>query len=150
MSNMENEMWNVYTFKNALYVVAQAKTEHRPQQYIQVCEQRTLPFRQCLFQLAYFSKTMPSDICECIITAWLCSKSANLTCLQLRLVIHSTHLAHYETENMTKKALKCWSAQILRMQKWKNIVLSELQQLVSSIPKHLQSVVERNGDATQI
>lgn len=53
-------------------------------------------------------------------------------------------MAHHEQESQTVDQLKSWI-----QQEWTNIQLIKLQQLISSAPKLLKSVIEHWGDVTQ-
>ena len=57
------------------------------------------------------------------------------------------HLVHHKMKNPSTKAQKCWSAGI--RQEWDDIPHLKLQQLVSSLPRCLQTAVKRGGDVTQ-
>ncbi len=67
--------------------------------------------------------------------------------LQSRSFAHRKHLAHHKEEDATKKTVEQLEACI--RQEWDNIPIPKLEQLVSSVPRRLQTVIKRRGDATQ-
>lgn len=72
---------------------------------------------------------------------FLNSAGAKLTCLQT----NSSHTNMFETlweKNTTLKTPNCWEAEIIHPARKENFPLLKLQQMVSSVPKHLLSVVK--------
>ncbi len=71
--------------------------------------------------------------------------------LQSRSFTHRKHLAHHKEEDATKnlrpKTVEQLEACI--RQEWDKIPIPKLEQLVSSVPRCLQTVIKRRGDATQ-
>ena len=101
---------------------------------------------------AYFSKTMPNHISARLTTAWLRSKrvrvldwpacSPDLSPIEnvWRIMKRKIRQRRPRTVEQLKLYIK---------QEWERIPPTKLQQLVSSVPKRLLSVVKRKGDVTQ-
>ncbi len=123
------------------------------ERYIQVLEQYMLPSKQCLFQghpCLFQDNSKPHS--ARVTAAWLRSKrvrvldwpacSPDLSPIEnvWRIMKRKIRQRRPRTVEQLKLYIK---------QEWERIPPTKLQQLVSSVPKHLLSVVKRKGDVTQ-
>ncbi len=69
--------------------------------------------------------------------------------LQSRSFTHRKHLAHHKEEDATRRPKTVEQLEACIRQEWDNIPIPKLEQLVSSVPRRLQTVIKRRGDATQ-
>ena len=124
------------------------------ERYIQVLEQHMLPSKQCLFhgRPCLFQQDNAKPHSARLTTAWLRSKrvrvldwpacSPDLSPIEnvWRIMKRKIRQRRPRTVEQLKLYIK---------QEWERIPPTKLQQLVSSVPKRLLSVVKRKGDVTQ-
>ena len=124
------------------------------ERYIQVLEQHMLPSKQRLFhgRPCLFQQDNAKPHSARLTTAWLRSKrvrvldwpacSPDLSPIEnvWRIMKRKIRQRRPRTVEQLKLYIK---------QEWERIPPTKLQQLVSSVPKHLLSVVKRKGDVTQ-
>ena len=124
------------------------------ERYIQVLEQHMLPSKRRLFQgrPCLFQQDNAKPHSARVTTAWLRSKrvqvldwpacSPDLSPIEnvWRIMKRKIRQRRPRTVEQLKSYIK---------QEWERIPPTKLQQLVSSVPKRLLSVVKRKGDVTQ-
>ncbi|KAL6458326.1 hypothetical protein MHYP_G00335560 [Metynnis hypsauchen] len=124
------------------------------ERYIQVLKQHMLPSKQRLFQghPCLFQQDNAKPHSACVTTAWLRSKRVRV----LDWPVCSQDLSPIENVwrimNRKIRQRRPWTVEQLKLyikQEWERIPPTKLQQLVSSVPKRLLSVVKRKGDVTQ-
>ena len=122
--------------------------------FIQVLEQHMLPCKQRLFQgrPCLFQQNNAKPHSQRVTTAWLRSKRVQV----LDWPACSPDLSPIENVwRIMKRKIqqqRPWTLEQLKSyikQEWERIPPTTLQQLVSSVPKCLLSVVKRKGDVTQ-
>ena len=120
--------------------------------YVLILESHMMPSRRWLFQ-GTPCRTMPGLILqelqqrgfvgiECVCLTGL---PAVQICLLLKMYGASWRGESDNRRPLTVEQLKCCIHQ-----EWAKIPLAKLQQLISSVPKRLQSVIKRKGDVTQM
>ena len=124
------------------------------ERYIEVLEQHMLPSRQRLFQgrPCIFQQDNAKPHTASITTAWLRRRRVRV----LNWPACSPDLSPIENiwRIMKRKIRQRRPRTVEQLesyirQEWDNIPLPKLQQLVSSVPRRLRTVVKRRGDATQ-
>ncbi len=121
--------------------------------YIQVLEQHMLPSRRRLFQgrPCIFQHDNAKPHTASITTSWLRRRIR-----VLKWPACSPDLSPKETIwRIIKRKMRQRRPKIVEQleacirQEWDNIPIPKLEQLVSSVPRRLQTVIKRRGDATQ-
>ncbi len=124
------------------------------ERYIQVLEQHMLPSRRCLFQgrPCIFQHDNARPHTASITTSWLrrkrirvlkwpaCSPDLSPTENIWRIIKRKMRQRRPKTVEQLEACIR---------QEWDNIPIPKLEQLVSSVPRRLQTVIKRRGDATQ-
>ncbi len=100
-----------------------------------------LPSRRRLFQRrpCIFQHDNARPHTASITTSWLRRRRIR--------VLKWPACSHHKEEDATKKTVEKLEACI--RQEWDNIPIPKLEQLISSVPRRLQTVIKRRGDATQ-
>ncbi len=121
------------------------------ERYIQVLEQHMLPSRRRLFQgrpcIFQHDNARPH---ASITTSWLCRRIR-----VLKWPACSPDLSPIENiwriikRKMRQRPKTVEQLEACIRQEWDNIPIPKLEQLVSSVPRRLQTVIKRRGDATQ-
>ena len=124
------------------------------ERYIEVLEQHMLPSRQCLFQgrPCIFQQDNAKPHTASITTAWLRRRRVRVlnwpACSpDLSPIENIWHIMKQKIRQRRPRTVEQLESYI--RQEWDNIPLPKLQQLVSSVPRCLRTVVKRRGDATQ-
>ncbi len=124
------------------------------ERYIQVLEQHMLPSRRRLFQgrPCIFQHDNARPHTASITTSWLRRRRIRVlkwpACSpDLSLIENIWHIIKRKMRQRRPKTVEQLEACI--RQEWDNIPIPKLEQLVSSVPRRLQTVIKRRGDATQ-
>ncbi len=124
------------------------------ERYIQVLEQHMLPSRRRLFQedLAFSNMTMPDHKLHQLQHQWLRRRRIQVlkwpACSpDLSPIENIWRIIKRKMRQRRPKTVEQLEACI--RQEWDNIPIPKLEQLVSSVPRRLQTVIKRRGDATQ-
>ncbi len=124
------------------------------ERYIQVLEQHMLPSRHRLFQgrPCIFQHDNARPHTASITTLWLRRRRIRV----LKWPACSPDLSHIENIwRIIKRKMRQRRPKTVEQleacirQEWDNIPIPKLEQLVSSVPRRLQTVIKRRGDATQ-
>ncbi len=114
------------------------------ERYIKVLEQHMLPSRRRVF-----SRTMQNHITAAITTAWLRSRRVRveLACSpDLSPIEKIWCINKWEIHQRWPQTLQQLGTYI--RQEWDQIPTPKLQKLITSMPRRLQTVLKRRGDAT--
>uniref|UniRef100_A0A9J7YW71 Tc1-like transposase DDE domain-containing protein n=1 Tax=Cyprinus carpio carpio TaxID=630221 RepID=A0A9J7YW71_CYPCA len=121
---------------------------------IQVLEQHILPSRRRLFQgrPCIFQHDNARPHTASITTSWLRRRRIRVlkwpACSpDLSPTENIWHIIKRKMRQRRPKTVEQLEACI--RQEWDNIAIPKLEQLVSSVPRRLQTVIKRRGDATQ-
>ncbi len=124
------------------------------ERYIQVLEQHMLPSRRRLFQgrPCIFQHDNARPHTASITTSWLRRRRIRVlkwpACSpDLSPIENIWRIIKRKMRQRRPKTVEQLEACI--RQEWDNIHIPKLEQLVSSVPRHLQTVIKRRGDATQ-
>uniref|UniRef100_A0A9J8BPY1 Tc1-like transposase DDE domain-containing protein n=1 Tax=Cyprinus carpio carpio TaxID=630221 RepID=A0A9J8BPY1_CYPCA len=124
------------------------------EKYIQVLEQHMLPSRRRLFQgrPCIFQHDNARPHTASITTSWLRRRRIRVlkwpACSpDLSPIENIWHIIKRKMRQRRPKTVEQLKACI--RQEWDNIPIPKLKQLVSSVPRRLQTVIKRRGDATQ-
>ncbi len=124
------------------------------ERYIQVLEQHMLPSRRRLFQgrPCIFQHDNARPHTASITTSWLRRRRIRVlkwpACSpDLSPIENIWRIIKRKMRQRRPKTVEQLEACI--RQEWDNIPIPKLEQLVSSVPRHLQTVIKRRGDATQ-
>ncbi len=124
------------------------------ERYIQVLEQHMLPSRRRLFQgrPCIFQHDNARPHTASITTSWLRRRRIQVlkwpACSpDLSPIENIWHIIKRKMRQRRPKTVEQLEACI--RQEWDNILIPKLEQLVSSVPRRLQTVIKRRGDATQ-
>ncbi len=124
------------------------------ERYIQVLEQHMLPSRRRLFQgrPCIFQHDNARPHTASITKSWLRRRSIRV----LKWPACSPDLSPIENIwRIIKRKMRQRRPKTVEQlegcirQEWDNIPIPKLEQLVSSVPRRLQTVIKRRGDATQ-
>ncbi len=124
------------------------------ERYIQVLKQHMLPSRRRLFQgrSCIFQHDNARPHTASITTSWLRRRRIRVlkwpACSPDLSPIENIWL-HHKEEDATRRPKTVEQLEACIRQEWDNIPIPKLEQLVSSVPRHLQTVIKRRGDATQ-
>ncbi len=137
--------WAAYTSK---------KGTNNAERYIQVLEQHMLPSRRRLFQgrPCIFQHDNARPHTASITTSWLRRRRIRVlkwpACSpDLSPIENIWRIIKRKMRQRRPKTVEQLEACI--RQEWDNIPIPKLEQLVSSVPRRLQTVIKRRGDATQ-
>ncbi len=123
------------------------------ERYIKVLEQHMLPSRWCLFQgrSCVFQQDNAKPHTAAITTAWLRSRrvrvlnwpacSPDLSPIENICRIIKRNICHRRPRTLQQ-------LETYIRQEWDQIPTPKLQKLITSMPRHLQTVLKRRGDAT--
>ncbi len=123
------------------------------ERYINVLEQHMLPSRRRLFQgrPCVFQQDNAKPHTAAITTAWLRSRRVRV----LNWPAYSPDLSPIENiwRIIKRKIRQRWPRTLQQLetyirQEWDQIPTPKLQKLITSMPRHLQTVLKRRGDAT--
>ncbi len=123
------------------------------ERYIKVLEQHMLPSRRRVFQgrPCVFQQDNAKPHTAAITTAWLCSRQVQV----LNWPACSPDLSPIENIwRIIKRKIRLRRPQTLQQletyirQEWDKIPTPRLQKLITSMPRRLQTVLKRRGDAT--
>ncbi len=124
------------------------------ERYIQVLEQHMLPSRRRLFQgrPCIFQHDNARPHTASITTSWLRRRRIRVlkwpACSpDLSPIENIWRIIKRKMRQRRPKTVEQLEACI--RQEWDNIPIPKLEQLVSSVPRRLQTVIKRRGDATQ-
>ncbi len=124
------------------------------ERYIQVLEQHMLPTRRRLFQgrPCIFQHDNARPHTASITTSWLRRRRIRVlkwpACSpDLSPIENIWRIIKRKMRQRRPKTVEQLEAYI--RQEWDNIPIPKLEQLVSSVPRRLQTVIKRRGDATQ-
>ncbi len=124
------------------------------ERYIQILEQHMLPSRRRLFQgrPCIFQHDNARPHTASITTSWLRRRRIRVlkwpACSpDLSPIENIWHIIKRKMRQRRPKTVEQLEAYI--RQEWDNIPIPKLEQLVSSVPRRLQNVIKRRGDATQ-
>ncbi len=124
------------------------------ERYIQVLEQHMLPSRCRLFQgrPCIFQHDNARPHTASITTSWLRRRRIRVlkwpACSpDLSPIENIWRIIKRKMRQRRPKTVEQLEACI--RQEWDNIPIPKIEQLVSSVPRHLQTVIKRRGDATQ-
>ncbi len=124
------------------------------ERYIQVLEQHMLPSRRRLFQgrPCIFQHDNARPHTSSITTSWLRRRRIRVlkwpACSpDLSPIENIWRIIKRKMRQRRPKTVEQLEACI--RQEWDNIPIPKLEQLVSSVPRRLQTVIKRRGDATQ-
>ncbi len=124
------------------------------ERYIQVLEQHMLPSRRRLFQgrPCIFQHDNARPHTASITTSWLRRRRIRVlkwpACSpDLSPIENIWRIIKRKMRQRRPKTVEQLEASI--RQEWDNIPIPKLEQLVSSVPRRLQTVIKRRGDATQ-
>ncbi len=130
------------------------KSTINAERYIQVLEQHMLPSRRRLFQgrPCIFQHDNARPHTASITTSWLHRRRIRVlkwpACSpDLSPIENIWHIIKRKMRQRRPKTVEQLEACI--RQEWDNIPFPKLEQLVSSVPRRLQTVIKRRGDATQ-
>ncbi len=119
------------------------------ERYIQVLEQHMLPSRRRLFQgrPCIFQHDNARPHTASITTSWLRRRRIRV----LKWPACSPDLSQEDLQGKMRQRRPKTVEQLEACirQEWDNIPIPKLEQLVSSVPKRLHTVIKRRGDATQ-
>ena len=120
--------------------------------YVGILERHMLPSRGWLFPRTLFQQDNARLHSAQVTTAWLCRCSV---CV-FDWSACSPDLSPIENVwRILKRRIRQWRPRTFEQLKfcihleWAKILLAKLQQLISSVPKWLQSIIQRKGDVTQ-
>ncbi len=116
------------------------------ERYIKVLEQHMLPSRRCVFQQ---DNAKPHT--AAITTAWLRSRRVRVlnwpACSpDLSPIENIWHIIKRKIRQRRPRTLQQMETYI--RQEWDHIPTPKLQKLITSMPRRLQTVLKRRGDAT--
>ncbi len=123
------------------------------ERYIKVLEQHMLPSRRRLFQVrpCIFQQDNATPLTAAITTAWLRSRRVRV----LNWSACSPDLSPIENiwHIIIQKICQRWPRTLQQLetyirQEWNQIPTPKLQKLITSMPRRLQTVLKRRGDAT--